>query len=89
MYQVLKAVKQAMPEVNRCPRCVVMDFETAVWKALQRVFPSASQRGCFFHYTQAVWRNVQAVGTCLCTSAVRYHLSTRYLCNIAEQRWCL
>ena len=64
MYQVLKEVKR-LPEVDGQPCCGVVDFEKAVWKAFQSVFPAASQRGCFFHYTQVVWQNVQAVGTSL------------------------
>uniref|UniRef100_A0A1I8J146 FLYWCH-type domain-containing protein n=1 Tax=Macrostomum lignano TaxID=282301 RepID=A0A1I8J146_9PLAT len=40
----------------------VLDFEHSVWKAIRRVFPNASVRGCNFHWTQAVWRKVQNIG---------------------------
>jgi len=39
----------------------VPDFEAAVWSAV-RDLPGVLQRGCAFHFSQAVWRNIQAVG---------------------------
>ena len=41
---------------------VTTDFEIAMIQAIQEVFPSASTKGCFFHYSQAVWRKVQNLG---------------------------
>ena len=38
------------------------DFEASVWKAITREFPAVRIRGCIFHWTQAVWRNVQQNG---------------------------
>ena len=29
---------------------------------MKQLFPSATVRGCSFHYTQCVWRKVQALG---------------------------
>jgi len=43
-------------------QAVVADFELAVWKAVRQVLPGVTQRGCAFHFGQAVWRNIQAVG---------------------------
>ena len=44
------------------PTTVMMDYETAAWQAVRSVFNGASVRGCFFHYTQCIWRNVQSSG---------------------------
>jgi len=38
------------------------DFEAALWSAVRDVCPVVAQRGCAFHFSQAVWRNVQSVG---------------------------
>jgi hypothetical protein len=49
-------------------RCVIaatrfqIDFEAAAIKAIRHVFPNARVTGCFFHFTQAVWRKVGKVG---------------------------
>ena len=39
-----------------------IDFEMATVKAVQQLFPNALVSGCFFHYTQCIWRKVQAIG---------------------------
>ena len=36
-----------------------MDFETAAQNAARTVFPGITVKGCFFHYTQAIWRKTQ------------------------------
>ena len=41
---------------------IVSDFEAALWLAVRDVFPGIAQRGFAFHFSQAVWRNVQSVG---------------------------
>jgi len=43
-------------------RCAVMDFESALWRALADVLPGVKRRGCTFHWTQAVWRKIQSLG---------------------------
>jgi len=49
------------------PETVLLDFENASWNAVETVFPGSTLRGCFFHYCQCIWRNVQRCGL-----AVRY-----------------
>ena len=44
------------------PTVVMMDFEKASQLSVQEVFQTASVRGCFFHYTQCLWRKVQGPG---------------------------
>ena len=41
---------------------VVSDFERAVWSAVSSTLSGVVQRGCAFHFGQAVWRNVQSLG---------------------------
>lgn len=35
------------------------DFERAALNAFKDTFPSASNRGCFFHFSQCIWRKIQ------------------------------
>ena len=44
------------------PDVFFADFETAIRNAIHTVFPTTTIRGCFFHYTQAIWRRTQAEG---------------------------
>ena len=66
-YTVLSGVLNSTP-TNQ----VASDFEAAVWSAARQVLPGVLQRGCAFHFSQAVWRNIQAVGLqCAYTSDER------------------
>ncbi|CAK9291892.1 unnamed protein product [Gordionus sp. m RMFG-2023] len=38
------------------------DYEAATISAHRFVFPNMSIKGCFFHYSQALWRKCQALG---------------------------
>ncbi|XP_034316249.2 uncharacterized protein [Magallana gigas] len=44
------------------PQIVMCDFEVAVRNVLQRVFPEATVKGCFFHFTQCIWKKTQSLG---------------------------
>ena len=44
------------------PATVLSDFELAIIQALALNFPNSRHRGCYFHYMQAIWRKVQALG---------------------------
>jgi len=59
--RVLQALLNAIPQPPAV-QAVVSDFEAALWSAVRDVFPRVAQRGREFHFSQAVWRNVQLVG---------------------------
>ena len=44
------------------PLNYIIDYENAVFKAIERVFPMAEMHGCLFHFTQCLWRKVQECG---------------------------
>jgi len=57
----------------------MVDFESAVWRAIDKVFPDAVVKGCVFHLTQAIWRQVQKVGLQVpYTNNKRTHKLIRY-----------
>lgn len=41
---------------------IVADFERACWRAVEDVFPRVKIFGCGFHWTQAVFRKIKAIG---------------------------
>ena len=59
--RLLKAVQNLLPDHIEL-QCVVADFESALWRAVEKVFPGVHIRGCIFHWTQAIWRKVQELG---------------------------
>ena len=44
------------------PTVIQVDFEKAVINAIGHIFPYSSIRGCYFHFTQSIWRAVQRHG---------------------------
>jgi hypothetical protein len=44
------------------PRQVVMDFEQSIVTAVETELPRSRISGCYFHFTQSLWRHVQASG---------------------------
>ncbi|RWS18939.1 uncharacterized protein B4U80_06707, partial [Leptotrombidium deliense] len=44
------------------PKEMMVDYEQAMIAAIKEVFPSTRIRGCLFHYTQCIYRNVQSYG---------------------------
>ncbi|XP_039297914.1 uncharacterized protein LOC120354617 [Nilaparvata lugens] len=37
---------------------ITTDFEVGLINASKRIFPGAQHQGCWFHFTQAIWRYV-------------------------------
>jgi hypothetical protein len=58
---VMIKIRSICPHLE--PRIIKSDFELALMKSLQRAFPSVVLSGCFFHYTQAVFRAIMRPGT--------------------------
>lgn len=44
------------------PISILIDFEAAAIHAFEDAFPNARTRGCFFHFSQCVYRQIQANG---------------------------
>jgi len=44
------------------PRTLFIDYEMAVKGAAELVFPGVEVKGCFFHFTQCIWRKAQQCG---------------------------
>ncbi|KAK3108588.1 hypothetical protein FSP39_011475 [Pinctada imbricata] len=59
--KVFKAVKDLLPDQPKVEEFVV-DFEAGIWRALRKVFPDQSIKGCVFHWGQALWRKIQEAG---------------------------
>ena len=41
------------------PTGMIMDFEKAAINVFQMELPTTALKGCFFHFAQSVWRNIQ------------------------------
>ena len=44
------------------PDTVFIDYETATNNAARTLFPGVIVKGCFFHFTQCIWRTTQKCG---------------------------
>ena len=44
------------------PRKITIDFELGLLQAVKLQFPTAKIQGCFYHYSQSIWRKVQNLG---------------------------
>lgn len=62
---VFAAISRA---VRRCthrrlaPTKIICDFELALHQAVENAFPTANICGCYFHFTQSLWRKIQRFG---------------------------
>ena len=41
------------------PASVMSDFESAIINAVGKIFPNTDTRGCFFHFSQSVFKHIQ------------------------------
>lgn len=55
--RLLDALKALSPGL--APRTIMSDYERSSINAFEDAFPLAEQKGCFFHFAQAVFRHIQ------------------------------
>ena len=63
--------------LHKSPKRIMLDFEASAIQAFGRAFPDATIKGCYFHFTQALWRNIQSKGLSKLynnNNNVRFHL---------------
>lgn len=58
--EMLREIKSLRPGLN--PAYFLIDFEKAAISAFRKEFSHALVKGCFFHFTQSIYRKVQEVG---------------------------
>lgn len=44
------------------PERVITDFESALIAAVETELPNSRASGCYFHFTQSLWRKIQELG---------------------------
>ena len=57
-------LKSSAYEINYIldPKLVLLDFEKAAISAINEVYPNCQVIGCYFHFIQALWKNIQYKG---------------------------
>ena len=48
--------------LDLAPEHVMSDFDMAIVNAVQINFPTTLHKGCYYHFRQAIWRKIQALG---------------------------
>jgi len=76
LFSLLKDAVTECLNLTLSPSKVQTDFELAAIRAIEREFPDAEIKGCYFHYCQALWRKVQELG-----------LAVQYKENLQVQQW--
>ncbi len=61
VFQLLEKVRVNL-QLDLLPSLLVSDFELAIMNAARSIFPSASIKGCYFHFCQAILRKIQELG---------------------------
>ena len=57
---LLSNIKNLCPDLS--PLRVLVDFKMAMMNALHEKFTNVEVTGCFFHFSQAIWRQLQGLG---------------------------
>lgn len=57
MFQALKSITTGL-----CPKTIMVDFEKAAMNAINYEFPETEVKGCFFHFSLCIWRQIQFAG---------------------------
>jgi hypothetical protein len=58
--RLIKKLKEFIPDYS--PSSILTDFELSMIQAIKREFPVAENKGCFFHFSQCIWRKIQSSG---------------------------
>uniref|UniRef100_H2XZ20 MULE transposase domain-containing protein n=1 Tax=Ciona intestinalis TaxID=7719 RepID=H2XZ20_CIOIN len=58
--KLLQELKRHQGQLN--PERIMTDFEIAAINGFHTVFPQSQQRGCFFHFCQCIYREIQSNG---------------------------
>ena len=63
MYKkVFDRLKESSGDFQLNPQRVTCDFELALIKSIKFHFPTATIKGCLFHFGQCIWKNVNING---------------------------
>lgn len=62
VFQVLKRKIREITGHRWRPRRAISDFEQAIITAFETEFPDARLWGCYFHFSQSLWRRIQELG---------------------------
>ena len=77
--KIFQVVKSKIGE-NWGPAQLISDFERAIIAAVEMEFPHSSHKWCYFHFTQAIYRQIQKLGLSVpYKEDERLRLFTRYL----------
>jgi hypothetical protein len=49
-------------KITTYPKFVIMDFERAPISSIDANFPRTRLTGCFFHFSQSLWKRLQSHG---------------------------
>ena len=74
--KVLRVIKQKTR--GRKLEKIVLDLESALWRAIPNVFPGVVIGDCSFHWAQCIWRKIQDIGL---APAYRNDNATHKLCR--------
>ncbi|KAK0401778.1 hypothetical protein QR680_015965 [Steinernema hermaphroditum] len=61
------------PAEIRRPKNIMIDFEKAEVNVIREMLPNTQVHGCYFHFSQSVWRNIKSSGL-----AIRYANDVQY-----------
>lgn len=79
---IMEQLKIKEPSLN--PKHAMVDFESAAIRGISIEFPGTEINGCFFHFTQCIWRNIQNLGLAAkYASDVEFAWQLRHLAALA------
>ncbi|CAF1525012.1 unnamed protein product [Adineta ricciae] len=61
LFQEVKSIAASMGQIWQ-PDQIMSDFETGLMPAVSAEFPLCVHKGCFYHYSQCLYRRIQSTG---------------------------